>query len=138
MQNFGGRSDTVFCGVFDGHGPDGHMVARKVRDILPLNLRANWQLNTGNHDAKENSIDTMTSEAIQSATFLEEPPRASDGFEGKDRHLKFFKAWKDSFPKTFRVVDKELRLHPEIDCFFSGTTAVTLVKQVDIYIYTIY
>ncbi|XP_042416316.1 probable protein phosphatase 2C 33 isoform X2 [Zingiber officinale] len=93
-ENFDGRSDTVFCGVFDGHGPNGHMVARKVRDILPLNLRANSP-----------------------------SARASDG------HLHFFKAWKDSFLKAFRVVDKELRLHPEIDCFCSGTTAVALVKQ---------
>ncbi|XP_074578030.1 putative protein phosphatase 2C 33 [Curcuma longa] len=109
-ENFGGRSDAIFCGVFDGHGPNGHMVARKVRDIIPLNLRA------------------MTREAIPSASFLKEP-RASDGFEGKDRHLKFFQAWKDSFLEAFRVVDKELRLHPEIDCFFSGTTAVALLKQ---------
>ncbi|XP_042416317.1 probable protein phosphatase 2C 33 isoform X3 [Zingiber officinale] len=94
ISNFDGRSDTVFCGVFDGHGPNGHMVARKVRDILPLNLRANSP-----------------------------SARASDG------HLHFFKAWKDSFLKAFRVVDKELRLHPEIDCFCSGTTAVALVKQ---------
>ncbi|KAG6492104.1 hypothetical protein ZIOFF_047054 [Zingiber officinale] len=94
ISNFDGRSDAVFCGVFDGHGPNGHMVARKVRDILPLNLRANSP-----------------------------SARASDG------HLHFFKAWKDSFLKAFRVVDKELRLHPEIDCFCSGTTAVALVKQ---------
>ncbi|XP_054806470.1 probable protein phosphatase 2C 33 isoform X2 [Prosopis cineraria] len=28
-----------------------------------------------------------------------------------------------------KVMDKELKLHPGIDCFCSGTTAVTLVKQ---------
>ncbi|RVX07227.1 putative protein phosphatase 2C 33 [Vitis vinifera] len=33
--NFGSRTDTVFCGVFDGHGPYGHMVAKRVRDSFP-------------------------------------------------------------------------------------------------------
>ena len=28
----------TFCGIFDGHGPHGHLVARKVRDALPLKL----------------------------------------------------------------------------------------------------
>lgn len=27
-------------------------------------------------------------------------------------------------------MDKELKLHPTVDCFCSGSTAVTLVKQV--------
>jgi serine/threonine protein phosphatase PrpC len=30
--------DVVLCGVFDGHGPLGHLVARRVRDALPLSL----------------------------------------------------------------------------------------------------
>ncbi|XP_074566619.1 putative protein phosphatase 2C 33 [Curcuma longa] len=127
-ENFGDRSDTIFCGVFDGHGPNGHMVARKVRDILPLNLCANLQLNTGNHDLKENNINIMNSEAIPS-TIPQEQPRPPNVCEEKDGHSKFFKEVKVSFLKTFRIVDKELRLRPEIDCFLSGTTAVTLVKQ---------
>lgn len=32
--------------------------------------------------------------------------------------------------KAFKLMDKELKLHPTIDCFCSGTTAVTLLKQV--------
>ncbi|KAJ6738362.1 PROTEIN PHOSPHATASE 2C 6-RELATED [Salix koriyanagi] len=35
-------SDTVFCGVFDGHGPYGHLVAKKVRDSLPLIISTHW------------------------------------------------------------------------------------------------
>ncbi|RZS27358.1 hypothetical protein BHM03_00060809, partial [Ensete ventricosum] len=93
-HNFGDRNDTVFCGVFDGHGPNGHMVARKVRDILPLKLRASWEV------------------------YIE-----------RDKHSGTLTILKDSFLKAFRIVDKELRLHPDIDCFYSGTTAVTLVKQ---------
>ena len=36
---------------------------------------------------------------------------------------------KQSMLKAFKLMDKELKLHPTIDCFCSGTTAVTLVKQ---------
>ncbi|RZR91652.1 hypothetical protein BHM03_00019828 [Ensete ventricosum] len=98
-ENFGNRSDTVFCGVFDGHGPNGHMVARKVRDILPLKLCASWEVNSGN------------------------------GLEETDKDSETLTTLEDSFLKAFRVVDKELRLHPDIECIYSGTTAVTLVKQ---------
>lgn len=38
--------------------------------------------------------------------------------------------WRDSFLKSFKAMDKELRSHPSVDCFCSGSTAVTLVKQV--------
>lgn len=34
-QGFAAEDESVFCGVFDGHGPNGHMVASKVRDCLP-------------------------------------------------------------------------------------------------------
>jgi len=37
---------------------------------------------------------------------------------------------KKSILKAFKLMDKELKLHPTIDCFCSGTTAVTLIKQV--------
>ncbi|KAJ0846701.1 putative protein-serine/threonine phosphatase [Helianthus annuus] len=66
-EDFGSRRDTVFCGVFDGHGPFGHMVAKR--------------------------------------------------------------AWKDLFLNAFKVMDRELRMHTNIDCFCSGSTAVTLIKQ---------
>jgi hypothetical protein len=38
--------------------------------------------------------------------------------------------WKNIFVKTFEDVDQELRQHPGIDCICSGTTAVTVVRQV--------
>ncbi|CAN0916343.1 Probable protein phosphatase 2C 6 [Linum grandiflorum] len=37
--------------------------------------------------------------------------------------------FKDLFLKAFKAMDKELQLHPYIDCFCSGTTAVTVIKQ---------
>ncbi|URE32858.1 phosphatase 2C [Musa troglodytarum] len=130
-ENFGNRSDTVFCGVFDGHGPNGHMVARKVRDILPLKLCASWEVNTGNDEVIDNNIGnpgSMISEET-SSVFLDEESRALTGFEEMDKDSETLTTLEDSFLKAFRVVDKELRLHPEIECIYSGTTAVTLVKQ---------
>ncbi|KAK4392351.1 putative protein phosphatase 2C 73 [Sesamum angolense] len=36
--SFSGERDMFFCGVFDGHGPSGHEVARYVRDLLPAKI----------------------------------------------------------------------------------------------------
>ncbi|XP_074579495.1 putative protein phosphatase 2C 33 isoform X2 [Curcuma longa] len=116
-ENFGSRNDTVFCGVFDGHGPYGHIVAKKVRDVLPLKLTATWE-----------SEECNTSEA-SSTLSLKEDNRASINFEENDDDSQIFKTLKESFLKAFRLMDKELRQHPDIDCFYSGTTAVTLIKQ---------
>ncbi|KAK8616090.1 hypothetical protein V6N13_017654 [Hibiscus sabdariffa] len=38
-------------------------------------------------------------------------------------------SWREAFVKSYKAMDKELRSHPNLDCFCSGTTAVTLVKQ---------
>ncbi|KAJ6829290.1 putative protein phosphatase 2C 33 [Iris pallida] len=130
-ENFCSRMDTVFCGVFDGHGPFGHMVSSWVRDSLPLKLSAQWEVNNGNNNCKANSISTvgsMNSEAM-SSVYLEEESRGSFDFEEKEKHPETFMALKQSFLKAFKVMDKELGMHPNIDCFCSGTTAVTLVKQ---------
>ncbi|CAI5967397.1 unnamed protein product [Closterium sp. NIES-64] len=31
-------SDVIFCAVFDGHGPNGHLVSQRVRDSLPSRI----------------------------------------------------------------------------------------------------
>ncbi|KAK4745729.1 hypothetical protein SAY87_012041 [Trapa incisa] len=46
-----------------------------------------------------------------------------------ERQQKIFQALKHSFLRAFRGMDRELRMHTNIDCLCSGTTAVTLVKQ---------
>lgn len=48
-ENFCLMKDSVLCGVFDGHGPFGHVVAKKVRDSLPLKLMDEWNLSGGHH-----------------------------------------------------------------------------------------
>ncbi|KAF8014224.1 hypothetical protein BT93_H0156 [Corymbia citriodora subsp. variegata] len=130
-ENFGSKADTTFCGVFDGHGPFGHMVAKKVRDSLPLKLSAQWELKVsspdGHSDFSSSAMESMNSEETSSKTIedLKTFPKLKHSESQSDTILTL----KDSFLKAFKFMDKELKLHPQIDCYCSGTTAVTLVKQ---------
>nr|GMC70770.1 probable protein phosphatase 2C 33 [Ipomoea batatas]GMC77196.1 probable protein phosphatase 2C 33 [Ipomoea batatas] len=128
-ENFGSRTDTVFCGVFDGHGPYGHMVAKRVRDSLPLKLSAIWEVNTKGEDVliEINLNSAMNSESA-SLLSTDEVPMASIDVEEIHKQPDIFLTLKDSFLKAFKIMDRELRT-TSIDCFCSGTTAVTLVKQ---------
>ncbi|KAK2971962.1 hypothetical protein RJ640_004982 [Escallonia rubra] len=127
-ENFSSRSDTVFCGVFDGHGPYGHMVARKVRDTLPLLLCTEWKANLS---ANQNGVgeNGNASESAQCEELLDddwsERLEADENEKLPEMHLPL----KRSILKAFKLMDKELKLPPDIDCFCSGTTAVTIVKQ---------
>lgn len=119
MQNFGSREDTVFCGVFDGHGPLGHVIAKKVRDSLPSKLIAKWnRIVADDLHANSPSLD-------------EEEPRAPiDNRPKVVENTQIFKILYDSFRDAFKKMDGELKQHHYNDCFCSGTTAVTLVKKV--------
>ncbi|MBA0568533.1 hypothetical protein Golob_006025 [Gossypium lobatum] len=131
-ENFGSRTDTVFCGVFDGHGPYGHMVAKKVRDHLPLKLSAHWEVNISSEDVlREISLNTAGSVNSEETALIsaDKDSRASVDLDVTEKNPDIFKTLKESFLKAFKVMDRELRLHTNIDCFCSGTTAVTLVKQ---------
>lgn len=130
-EDFGSRRDTVFCGVFDGHGPFGHLVAKKVRDSLPSKLSSQWEAEMKDDDSiKEanSTVGSMNSEESLSVT-MDDEWRESTDMEEREKCPEIFLTLKESFLKAFKVMDKELRLHPSIDCFCSGTTAVTLVKQ---------
>ncbi|CAN6571742.1 unnamed protein product [Malus baccata var. baccata] len=107
--------DAIFCGVFDGHGPHGHLVARKVRDALPMKL-----------------LSFLYSYQGSSKTCFKGNLKKSDcGDTEKDGldEEKLNLSWRDAFLKSYKAMDKELRSHPNLDCFCSGSTAVTLVKQ---------
>lgn len=120
-ENFASRTDTTFCGVFDGHGPFGHLVARKVRDSLPSKLSGYWKAQL--RGEKSISSRTPPKEGTE--------PGSADTSEAEldaDQH-RTFATWKESFLKAFHAMDKELRTHPTIDCFCSGTTAVTMLLQ---------
>ncbi|KAJ7973638.1 putative Protein phosphatase-2c [Quillaja saponaria] len=131
-ENFCSRTDTVFCGVFDGHGPFGHMVAKRVRDSLPLKLSSHWEVNaSGEEILKEISLNTVGSMNSEETAFIsaDEESRAPIDSEETQKLPEIFQTLKESFLKAFKVMDRELRMHPNIDSFCSGTTAVTLIKQ---------
>ncbi|OWM88136.1 probable protein phosphatase 2C 34 [Punica granatum] len=105
-EDYGFQEDMMFCGIFDGHGPWGHVVAKQVRQLLPSALLCNWQ-------------ETI---ALRSPS---EDPEAD--FES----LSWFEIWKQSYLKTYAAMDLELKHNRRIDSYHSGTTALTIVKQGD-------
>lgn len=122
-EKFSSKSDAVFCGVFDGHGPYGHMVARKVRDSLPVLLSTQWM-------NSDQSCDNENNNATSEEELLEEYwCEQSDNNEEKETIPDKYLPLKKSLLKSFKLIDKELKNHPSIDCFCSGTTAVALIKQ---------
>ncbi|GMI78627.1 hypothetical protein like AT1G79630 [Hibiscus trionum] len=131
-ENFSSRSDTIFCGVFDGHGPCGHMVAKKVRDSLPAILCTQWKASlTGDQSSlnkSENALESTMSEGAASLSMDDECCESLE-VEENEQLPEMYLSLKQSMMKASKLMDKELKLHPAIDCFCSGTTAVTLVKQ---------
>ncbi|KAJ6693765.1 hypothetical protein OIU85_004535 [Salix viminalis] len=80
---------------------------------------------------KEISLNTTGSMNSEDTSFMsaDEEPRASVDLGDAEKHPQNFQNLKESFLKAFKVMDRELRVHANIDCFCSGTTAVTLIKQ---------
>lgn len=130
-ENFCSRNDTIFCGVFDGHGPYGHLVAKRVRDSLPQKLNAQWEVNTKSEEVLREISLNCSSVNSEEASFIsaDEESRVSVDLEETDKEPEIFEILKESFLKAFRIMDRELRVHVGVDCFCSGTTAVTLIKQ---------
>ncbi|KAL9687379.1 hypothetical protein QQ045_031780 [Rhodiola kirilowii] len=107
------------------------MVSKRVRDSLPLRLNAQWELKCGNEglsDISSSASGSMISEEIPVSTIDEELGNINL-HKQEDTNPEIFQTLKESFLKAFKVMDKELKLHPSIDSFCSGTTAVTLVKK---------
>jgi len=136
--------DTVFCGVFDGHGPFGHLVSRRVRDSLPSKLVALWRdkLESREHVTSEeelqlgsigdskrteygSNVSTTYESAVSDAEDLVKEPASQEP-------PPMFGPWRESHLLAFKEMDKELCTHPAIDCFCSGSTTVTVLKQVGV------
>ncbi|CAN1123850.1 Probable protein phosphatase 2C 52 [Linum perenne] len=112
--------DVTFCGVFDGHGPHGHLVARKVRDTLPVKLMS--FLNT--HQSRQDGSGQICCKG--NSKKLECGDLEKDGSPEEDQSNSM---WREAFTKSYKSMDKELKSHPNLDCFCSGSTSVTIVKQ---------
>lgn len=104
-EEFGCQEDMMFCGIFDGHGPWGHFVAKKVRESMPSSLLCSWQ---------ESVAECWLDPDID--------------LESDKKHQRF-NIWKHAYLKTCALVDKELGQSRKIDSFYSGTTALTIVRQ---------
>lgn len=139
-KNFNWDPDTVFCGVFDGHGPYGHLVAKKVRDSLPLKLCTEWRAlvtcephenGSGNGNVSLSISGTVDSEERECINLDDELSESNAEADEVAKNLpEMFIPLKKSFLKAFKLMDWDLKKHQSIDCFCSGTTAVTLVKKV--------
>ncbi|KAK6914391.1 LOW QUALITY PROTEIN: PPM-type phosphatase-like domain [Dillenia turbinata] len=79
-------------------------------------------------DTTGSALESMNSRETAHLS-VDSGSRKSIGWEDEDKHPGILLTLKEPFLKAFRVMDKELKLHPKIDCFCSGTTAVILVKQ---------
>eukprot|EP00250_Pteridium_aquilinum_P007784 c17436_g1_i1 orf=867-2309(-) len=111
-ENFLPSENTILCGVFDGHGPHGHHISRNVRDALPAKLASCWQ------------ALKLSSLMARKADSLEMSPIGN--MRGDPDHISL---WEETFHNAHKLMDKELLIDEDVDCVFSGTTAVTLVKQ---------
>lgn len=111
--------DMIFCGVFDGHGPHGHLVARKVRDTLPVKLLSFLHSCESKRDGSGKGCFKRNTK-----------PDSEDSEKECSAEDKLNSTWREAFMKAYKAMDKELRSHPNLDCFCSGSTAVTIVKQV--------
>ncbi|PAN47539.1 hypothetical protein PAHAL_9G301000 [Panicum hallii] len=104
-EGFGCQDDTIFCGIFDGHGPWGHYVAKAVLNSLPPSLLCHWQ------------------EALTLASLIDHEKKLSDSR---------FDLWKQSYVAACAAVDDELRRSRRLDAVYSGSTALSIVKQGDL------
>lgn len=115
LQNFSGEKDTFLCSVFDGHGPNGHMVARYVRDYLPAKVTKYYEQSRAREQRKGNENDGECYENEESDPF--------------------FMLWKHRLIKCFHEMDEELESEAPVDSYSSGCTSVTVIKKVRIYLW---
>ncbi|KAL0743341.1 hypothetical protein Bca4012_084854 [Brassica carinata] len=99
-EGFGCQEDVTFCGMFDGHGPWGHVITKGVKKLFPASLLCQWQ---------------------QTLASLSSSPECFSPFG----------IWKQACLKTFSAIDLDLKIHPSIDSYCSGCTALTAVLQGD-------
>jgi serine/threonine protein phosphatase PrpC len=114
-EEFGCQEDMIFCGIFDGHGPWGHFVAKRVRESMPRSLLCNWQETLA---AQSSSLDDNVKD-------IDQVKAAADNKQQR------FNIWKHSYLKTCASIDQELEHCRKFDSFYSGTTALSIVRQGD-------
>ena len=107
--------DGAFCGVFDGHGRNGHIVSNIVNSHLSSLI-----LSQKNALAKTDNIENGN----------DNTPNHYDKVKD-DKYPKNFQKWKEAILSAFKVMDKEVKLQENLDCSSSGTTAIVVIRQVN-------
>ncbi|OIW03403.1 hypothetical protein TanjilG_12000 [Lupinus angustifolius] len=110
-----GMEDGSFCGVFDGHGRNGHIVSKMVNKHL-----ASLILSQNNAIAKIDTTENSDVSDDNTSSHVDTPE--------SDSTLKFQK-WKQAIFSAFKVMDKEVKLQENLDFSCSGTTAVVVIRQ---------
>jgi len=108
--------DGTFCGVYDGHGGNGHRVSKIVSSRLSSLI-----LDQKNVLEKIDAIENGYYNTI---------PENHVGTMKKDSAANNFQKWKEAIVSAFKVMEKEVKLQHNLDCSSSGTTAVVIIKQV--------
>ncbi|KAK9683856.1 hypothetical protein RND81_10G169500 [Saponaria officinalis] len=106
-----GAIDGVFCGVFDGHGKNGHLVSRLVKKRLALLLL----------DQKQALMETNLAPNDTSGGAIEDDLSSNTTFSD----------WKTACLIAFTEMDEEIRVNKKFDASLSGSTAVVVLKQGD-------
>ncbi|GAB2229542.1 hypothetical protein Droror1_Dr00013788 [Drosera rotundifolia] len=135
-EDFIGEKDVFFCGVFDGHGPCGHKVARHVRENLPSKLSATYKRfqMSGRSQSDTDAFHAYNDSEDDEHCDIKSPDRdmqEKTSPVGQFYDNTVYRSWKASFVRAFREMDKDLNLDASMDCYCSGSTAVTVVKQGD-------
>jgi hypothetical protein len=92
-----------------------------VRDLLPIKLGADL----GTDEGRQTSTSSIKSNGDETGS----PGNMGRDAEQNGEYPEIFTALRTSFLRAFNVMDRDLKLHKSIDCFFSGTTAVAVLKQ---------
>ena len=96
-----------------------------MRDSLPLKVYAHWKGSQSEQTGPQTDSISSVNSNLEDKDDCSEPIDAVD-----DKLPGVYHVLRQSFLKSFKLMDKELKGHPTIDCFCSGSTAITLVKQV--------
>lgn len=119
-----------FCGVFDGHGPYGHRIARHVRDNLPSKISKAVrvaQISDCKYGGGE--VDTDDRNCNDGSSDSDDYKDTHSENNAGDISLSLSK-WEACLVKSFKEMDQEICEEINIDSFCSGSTAVTVVKKV--------
>lgn len=99
----------MLCGVFDGHGKNGHFVSKAIKQRLPLLI-----IDQKNAVSKANEHYSE----CQSTTFKSSLPTQE------------LREWEEACMNAFEEMDEEIKMVKKLDYSFSGSTAVIALKQV--------